>query len=194
MATPSPSAESHTTAAAPADAFETLRVEPKFDLDPKVLAERHRTLSLALHPDRFAGRPSAERRLALEQAMQVNSAYRTLRDPVARAEALARRRGITLPGETVMHPELLERAMERRELLSEAVLAADDQKKVDLWRRAKEEQESEMARLTQLFAGSSPEAGPLGEILASLRFLRRFIEAAEAELEALPAEGASPAK
>lgn len=193
MATPSPSAEPHATAG-PADAFDTLRVEPRFDLDPKALAERQRTLSLALHPDRFAGRPSAERRLALEQAMQVNSAYRTLRDPVTRAEALARRRGITLPGETIMHPELLERAMERRELLSEAVLASDQQKQVELWRQAKAEQESEMGRLARLFEDASPDAGALGEMLASLRFLRRFIEAAEAELEVLPAEKTSSEK
>jgi hypothetical protein len=126
--------------------------------------------------------------------MQVNSAYRTLRDPVARAEALARRRGIALPGETIMHPELLERAMERRELLSEAVLASDHQKKVELWRQAKAEQEAELGRLARLFEDASLDAGALGETLASLRFLRRFVEAAEAELEVLPAEKASSEK
>lgn len=193
MATPSPSAEAPSSGAATADAFDVLRVDARFDLDAKLLAERHRTLSLALHPDRFAGRPSAERRLALEQAMRVNSAYRLLRDPVGRAEALAARLGLTLPGETTMNPELLERAMERREQLSEAVLAGDARQKERLLTQAKDEQAGEVARLSAFFTAAAvsgsaaASAEVLGEILTSLRFLRRFIEAAEAELEASPA-------
>lgn len=187
MDTPSPSADAP-RAQGPlrdADAFDILRLEATFELDPKVLAERHRSLSLALHPDRFAGRPSAERRLALEQAMQVNSAYRTLRDPVRRAELLAQRRGIELDAGLVASPEFLERTMERREALADAVLAGNLVRVEELAGEGRTEQAEVLRRLGVFFAGGhsgAPEA--LGALLSSLRFLQRFVEAAEAELEA----------
>ena len=74
--------------------FVVLEIEPRFDLDPAALEARHKELSRALHPDRYAGRPASERRLALSKAIEVNEAYRALRDPIKRAEAVARSRSI----------------------------------------------------------------------------------------------------
>src|SRR5690242_15718215 len=109
------------------DPFDTLGVEPRFDLDPDKLAERHRDLSRTLHPDRYAGAPAAERRMALGKAIEVNDAYRVLKDPVRRAEALLRRAGVPV-GETV-EPKpsqaLLMDMMERREELADARRAKD---------------------------------------------------------------------
>lgn len=190
MDTPSPSADGtiqvsgHRTPVG--DAFDILRLEPTFDLDGKLLAERHRALSLTLHPDRHAGRPSAERRATLEQAMQVNSAYKTLKDPISRAELLARRRGIPLTDAPVLGPEFLERAMERREALSAAVLAADLPRIRALAQDGRAEQTKQLSRLSELFARPDPVGlePVLAEVLSSLRFLRRFVDAADAELEA----------
>ena len=58
------------------DPFETLGVEPRFDLDLTALEKRHRELSGALHPDRYTGRPASERRMALDRAIKVNEAWR----------------------------------------------------------------------------------------------------------------------
>jgi curved DNA-binding protein CbpA len=42
--------------------FELLGVPVLFALDEQELAKRHRDISRALHPDRYTGRPSSERR------------------------------------------------------------------------------------------------------------------------------------
>src|SRR5262245_5679063 len=115
---------SETTPAAimSADPFDTLGVEPRFDLDLAALEDRHRALSGALHPDRYAGRPAAERRMALDRAIEVNAAWRALRDPVTRAEALFQRAGVEVGelAEPKPTPDLLVEMMEVREELAEA--------------------------------------------------------------------------
>ncbi|HMY16886.1 MAG TPA: Fe-S protein assembly co-chaperone HscB, partial [Polyangium sp.] len=109
------------------DPFDTMGVEPRFDLELDKLAERHRDLSRALHPDRYSGAPAAERRMALGKAIEVNDAYRVLKDPVRRAEALLRRAGVPV-GETA-EPKpsqaLLMDMMEQREELADARRAKD---------------------------------------------------------------------
>src|SRR5688572_21024439 len=80
-----------------ADPFLILGVEPRFDVALAEVEARHRELSRTLHPDRYVGRPSAERRVALSKAIEVNEALRVLRDPARRAEALLARRGVELP-------------------------------------------------------------------------------------------------
>src|SRR6185503_15334256 len=109
------------------DPFEILGMEPRFDLDLRALEQRHRDLSRALHPDRYAGAPSAERRLALSRAIEVNDAWRMLRDPIRRAEAILRRGGVEI-GETLEpkpSPDLLMEMMESREALSDAARKKD---------------------------------------------------------------------
>src|SRR5262245_16374287 len=109
------------------DPFETLGVEARFDLDLGALERRHRDLSKALHPDRYVGAPAAERRLSLSRAIDVNEAFRILRDPIRRAEALLQRAGV--PGgeadELKASPDLLLEMMEAREALAEARQAKD---------------------------------------------------------------------
>src|SRR6185369_3705518 len=104
------------------DPFETLGLAPVFELDPATLERRHRELSRALHPDRYAGRPTSERQQALGRAIEVNEAFRTLRNPVRRAEALLARSGrpVSESGGTPADPALLMAVMERREALGEA--------------------------------------------------------------------------
>jgi len=168
------------------DAFDVLGLEPRYDLDPALLAERHRALSVALHPDRFSGRPPVERRLVLDRSMQVNSAYRTLRDPSERARVLAARLGIPDVGEVAHDLDLLERTMEQREALSAAVFAGDRARITDLARSARESEAAILLDLCNLFA--APEPGSAGvrlaHLLSRLRFTQRFVESAEAELEA----------
>ena len=52
--------------------------------------------SRKLHPDRFAARPEAEQEAALAAASDLNDAYRTLRDPVARTQYLLTLEGVEL--------------------------------------------------------------------------------------------------
>lgn len=160
------------------DPFETLGVEPRFDLDPTKLAERHRDLSRALHPDKYAGAPAAERRLALGRAIEVNDAFRVLKDPVRRAEALLRRAGVPV-GETA-EPKpsqaLLMDMMEQREELADARRSKDlaaVQKLADAV-RAREAQV--LGLLGQTIATGGDAISKALPHLGELRYLRRFLE------------------
>jgi molecular chaperone HscB len=100
--------------------FQTLGLTPTFALDAAELEQRQRELNRAVHPDRHAGKSSAERRLALGRAMDINQAYRTLRDPASRAEALFELLGAHGVEERgVTDPVLLGEMLEQRELLDE---------------------------------------------------------------------------
>src|SRR2546427_1012644 len=102
------------------DKFAVLGLQPSFD-EPPGLDERFRTLSRKVHPDRFARATPQERRYSLEQTTLLNDAYKTIKDPVRRAEHLLALRGIR--GDPKMSPEFLEQTMEDREKLLEAKMS-----------------------------------------------------------------------
>src|SRR3954470_6187398 len=107
--------------------FELLGVPVLFALDEAELEKRHRELSKALHPDRYVGRPSSERREALSRAISVNEAFRQLRDPISRAEALLSQLGrdVSETNQPKPAPALLMQVMEQREALSLARRSGD---------------------------------------------------------------------
>ena len=76
------------------DTFTTHGIEPALDIDVRAVEARHRELSRALHPDRFSQAPANERRMALSRAIEVNEAWRAIRDPIKRGEALFRYIGV----------------------------------------------------------------------------------------------------
>ncbi|MDD9943804.1 MAG: Fe-S protein assembly co-chaperone HscB [Myxococcales bacterium] len=70
------------------DPFATLGLPRRFDLDRDQLERHYRELQRALHPDRHVGAPASQRRMTLLKAVEVNEAYRKLKDELSRAEAL----------------------------------------------------------------------------------------------------------
>jgi molecular chaperone HscB len=168
-----------------ADPFTLLGLEPRFSLDAATLEQRHRELSRALHPDKYAQAPAAERRMALSRAIEVNEAARALRDPVKRAEALARRAGIEV-GEAV-EPKppatLLMEMMESREALAEATAARDLDAVTKLGEGARARQKRVEAELAAAFEGG--DASRVLPLLGELRYLRRFLEEVDAFEESL---------
>ena len=142
-----------------------------------VAAERaHRALSRALHPDRFVGAGSSERRAALGKAIEANEAWRIVRDPIRRAEALLQLAGVDLSEERapVAAPEFLMEMLELREALSEARRARDIGAVQALAATMEVRAQGVERRLGAGFAqGETGDlAGPLGE----LRFCRRFLD------------------
>src|SRR5437899_2895742 len=81
------------------DKFAVLGLPRAYELDERALEETFRALSRKLHPDRFVRATPRERRFSLEQTTLLNDAYRTLRDPVRRAEHLLALRGVKVAGE-----------------------------------------------------------------------------------------------
>lgn len=173
------------------DPFATLGLPATFDLDATEIERRYRDLQRTLHPDRFVSSPAAERRVALSRAVEVNEAYRTLRDDLSRAEALLVLRGRVVPArEEAADPAFLMEIMERREALSEARTTRDLDAARRLAAATRAEQDAGRARLSELF-GRGAELAEIAGVLAKMRYYRRFLDEAEViEEEAL---GAPPA-
>lgn len=163
------------------DAFDTLGVPPAFELDLAALEARHRALSAALHPDRFASASAGERRIALGRAIEVNEAFRLVRDPVRRAECLLARSGIAVGDgvEPKPAPSFLLEMMELREALSEAHAARDLDGVTTLGARVREREAETLTALSTGFASKGDDASALRELLpelGKLRYFRRFFE------------------
>lgn len=167
--------------------FELLGVPLLFALDEQELERRHRDLSRALHPDRYAGRPSSERREALSRAMSVNEAFRKLRDPLSRAEALLSQLGRDVSESNLPKPEpaLLMRVMEQREELSAARRAGDRARIEGLVARATTETEDATERMADAFAEDPIPVDEVLKLLGELRYLQRLKQEAGAALDEL---------
>jgi molecular chaperone HscB len=172
------------------DPFATLGIERTYELDLATVAKRHRELSRALHPDRYADAGPSERRAVLSKAVEVNEAWRAVRDPIARAEALFTLAGVAVGERNEPKPSaaLLMDAMELRETLAEAKakrdLGAIDRLagEVDAKRASAEE------RLRAGFAASAGDARKvhaLVPVLGELRFHRRFLDEVSAIEDAM---------
>jgi len=102
--------------------FELFGLPARFDVDTADLASRYRELQRRFHPDRFASAPESERRLSMQMTAQINAAYQTLRDTVARGRYLLGLQGVNTDEETDtrMSPAFLMEQMELREELDTA--------------------------------------------------------------------------
>ena len=76
--------------------FEIFSLPHHLTLDTAALEKSFYALSRKLHPDRFASRPAAEQEAALAASSELNDAYRTLKDPIARTKYLLKLEGIEL--------------------------------------------------------------------------------------------------
>jgi molecular chaperone HscB len=94
--------------------FEFLDLPRNLDLDAKDLEKRFYALSRQLHPDLHSRKSPAEREQAEESTAVLNDAYRTLRDPVTRAEYLLKLEGFDVGEQSTkdVPPELLEEVFE----------------------------------------------------------------------------------
>jgi molecular chaperone HscB len=159
------------------DHFARLGLPAALDLDAAALDKAYFAQQRLWHPDRFVARPADERARASAEAAAVNDAYRTLKDPLARAAYLASLKGIEMPvdGKTIDDPELLMEAMEAREELHEAsTMEAVDA----LAMKARHDMQSSLAGLPGLFRANDKPA--IRQALLRLRYLDRFAEEARA--------------
>lgn len=103
------------------DYFAFFGLPRKLEIGEAELEERFHQLSWKLHPDNFVRASEHERNLALERSSELNDAYRTLRDPIARVEYLLARAGVRQEGAAKQQapPELLEEVFELNESLEE---------------------------------------------------------------------------
>jgi molecular chaperone HscB len=103
------------------DYFALFEMPRKLSMETDVLETKFLQLSWKLHPDNFVNATELERELSLKRSSELNDAYRTLRDPVARVEYLLGIEGARKEGEHKQQapPELLEEVFELNESLDE---------------------------------------------------------------------------
>ena len=103
------------------DYFALFDMPRKLWIDMGGLEQKFLQLSWKLHPDNFVNATDQERELSLKRSSELNDAYRTLRDPIARVEYLLGIEGERKEGEKKQQapPELLEEVFELNESLDE---------------------------------------------------------------------------
>ncbi len=101
--------------------FEFFGLDRKLNVDEADLQKRFYDLSRQWHPDRFGRKSADEQAQALEATAILNDGYRTLRNPVRRAEYLLKEEGFPIGEQRSkdVPPELLEEVFELNMMLEE---------------------------------------------------------------------------
>jgi molecular chaperone HscB len=180
------------------DHFAVLGVPRRYDLDAGTLEARYKDLSRQLHPDRFAKADPRARRASLQRTVQLNEAWRALKEPEKRAEYLLALGGVKIAtddggarsGGVAAAPALLMEILELREELGEARLAHDDAKVARMGEAMRARAAEAAARVAAGLAGVDAASAPrerLEEVareLVALRYYRRFLDEVAAHEEA----------
>ncbi|MGH6623721.1 MAG: Fe-S protein assembly co-chaperone HscB [Burkholderiaceae bacterium] len=169
------------------DHFELFQLAPRFALDASELDRAYQDVQSRVHPDRFASRSPAERRVAMQWAARANEAYRTLKSPLLRAAYLCERAGVPIEAETntAMAGDFLTQQLEWREALEAAGAARDDAALARLAVTLEGETAHLIGELADAIDWKSdfPRAAAL---VRKLMFLDRFRDEIEIAMESLP--------
>jgi molecular chaperone HscB len=173
--------------------FEVFDLPRRLAIDGDELQRRFYALARRTHPDFHQAAPPAERAAVEERAALVNAAYRTLRDPIARADYLVRLeegRATKEGSETrpKAPPALLAEMFEIQEALAEAKAGSLDpatratlvEQRDHLLERYAAEEARLRGPLAERWDGASAEERPaalsaLKEVLAARAYLRTVI-------------------
>ncbi len=170
-----------------ADPFSLLGIPATFDLDVAQIEGRWRELSRAVHPDKHMAGTAADRRQAVAHAMDLNAAFRVVKDPIKRAEALLALAGITT-GEKGKEPppdmELLMSVMQLRGDLAAARAAGDipaiEQAIGEVRALERQALGDTGTALAALRGAASADGSAAVKQVGKLRYYRRFLEEAQA--------------
>jgi molecular chaperone HscB len=101
--------------------FEIFNLSISFEVDNQLLNQRYRELQRLVHPDNYINASERERILALQKTAQINEAFQTLKDPLARGKYLLQLYHFNHSDthEMMTDTEFLMAQMELREELSE---------------------------------------------------------------------------
>lgn len=188
-----------------ADPFALLGIPPTFDLDVAQIEARWRELSRTVHPDRHMAGSAADRRHAVAHAMDLNAAFRIIKDPIKRAEALLAVAGVAT-GDKGREPppdmELLMSVMQLRGDLatarSEGNIVAIEQAIAEVRALECEAMKATSAAIAALLHDRSHDrsepdvdAIPAVKAVGKLRYYRRFLDEARAIVDDVADRAAS---
>jgi molecular chaperone HscB len=181
-----------------ATAFDVLGVPRRFSIDVAAAEAAYKALAKAVHPDRFARADPQARRAAMQRTVQLNEAWRALRDPIRRAEYLVGLAGVDVGGEegTVKRDaeggktripvpqDLLLETLELREALADARAEGDAARVSSLTADVRAKLDEALARAGDKLDTGAPAEDAARELVAA-RYYRRFLdESSTSSLEA----------
>jgi molecular chaperone HscB len=187
-----------------ADLFAVLGLPARYAVDLAAAEAAYKDLSRQVHPDRFATADPRARRASLSRTVQLNQAWRTLKDPVARAEYLLTRAGIDLAGkqptpggeekrtvEVAAPPAFLLEILELNEELAAARRAGDEVKVAFMAEEMRGRASAAMKTIAAgLESGVRLQLEEAARSLLALRYYQRFID--EASRPVAPRAADSP--
>jgi molecular chaperone HscB len=181
-----------------ADLFAVLGLSARYTIDLPAAEAAYKDLSRQVHPDRFATADPRARRASLARTVQLNQAWRTIKDPIRRAEYLLLRAGIDV-GEkkstggdgkethkVAAPPAFLLEILELNDDLTAARRAGDEVKVAFM-----AEEMRARANATMKEIGAALDTGAPGDLqeaarsLVALRYYQRFLD------QASPSDGSS---
>jgi molecular chaperone HscB len=156
--------------------FDLFHLPQCFAIDSKALDAAYREVQNQVHPDKFAHKPDAEKRVAMQWATRANEAYQTLKNPLRRATYLCELHGVDLQTEsnTAMPPAFLMRQMEWREQLDDARAQKDLGELEQLEGELRAERKRELDQIGALLDAGDYHAAARG--IRQLMFVERFGE------------------
>ena len=170
------------------DRFAVLGLPRKFGVDLATAEAAYKDLSRKLHPDRFAKADPQARKASLARTVELNDAWRTIKDPARRAVYLLELAGFGLAGDdrkagaasstatrkVEAPPALLMEILELREELGEAHEAGDAAKVAAMADKMRARAAASMAEIGEaLDAGRFERAA---QALVALRYFQRFLD------------------
>jgi molecular chaperone HscB len=172
------------------DYFQFMALPRRLQIDPKNLERRFYEMSRTFHPDFYQSADAREQQISLENSSVLNQAYRTLREPFARAEYLVKlTQGSDQEIAAAPPNELLEEVFEFNERLQEFQAENDQDLKKSLApalekdkRRFEEKDEALRAGLDALFqrwdaaADAREETAGILDELRGLLSQRKYIQ------------------
>jgi len=183
-----------------ADLFAVLGLPARYAVDLAAAEAAYKDQSRQVHPDRYATADARARRASLARTVQLNLAWRTIKDPVRRAEYMLTRAGIDLSGkqptpggeekrtmEVGAPPAFLLEILELNDELATARRAGDTVKIAfmaeEMRGRAAESMKTIAARLD---GGARAQLEEAARELIALRYYQRFLD--EASRHEAPSE------
>jgi molecular chaperone HscB len=174
------------------DLFAVLGLPARYTFDLPAAENAYKELSRQVHPDRFATADPRARRAALGRTVQLNQAWRTIKDPVQRAEYLLLRAGIDV-GEkksstgddgksthkVAAPPAFLLEILELNDELTVARRAGDAVKVAFMVEEMRARARAAMKTIGEaLDAGMPGRMEEAGRTLVALRYYQRFLDQA----------------
>jgi molecular chaperone HscB len=179
-----------------ADFFAVLGQPARYAVDLAAAEAAFKQLSRQVHPDRFATADPRARRASLARTVQLNEAWRTIKDPVARAEYMLTRAGVYIGDdarkkgagpvdgnkgtrEVAAPPAFLLEILELNDELDAAKRAGDAVKVAFMAEEMRGRADASMATIAAALEAATPERlDEAARALIALRYQRRFLESA----------------